>query len=264
MSFSYDTLSRLGVPLCFTGADGAYLFENQAMRDRLPVLCRPAARRALLKVGREALAAASQGTSCFLTCRWQGRAYPFFWFRGERGDGRFFFSALSAAMPLLSKGEADRAAACLAGILDEGLRWQEYDPETVFHRIAETYFPETGSVAMGGAVTEMACRLLLGTGCLTSEVGEGYVIGEPRRFFSAAGQVLRHLMIEADEGIAPAVILTAERGELVFVLPDTVIPAGGCRVLAVAEHPEAFYFRRETIGAALCLAAAAELTVFDK
>ncbi len=93
---------------------------------------------------------------------------------------------------------------------------------------------------------------------------EGYVIGEPRRFCYGVGQVLVHLMVDADEGIAPSVILTKEGHDLVFVLPDTVISAGQCRVLTVAEHPEAFYFRREQMGAALCLAAAAELVRNEK
>ncbi len=128
-----------------------------------------------------------------------------------------------------------------------------------FRRIADAYFPETVSVSAGASVVVMACRLLLGTRCLTSEIGEGYVTHEPGRFFSAVGEVLCHLMIDADEGISPSVILTAQGDELVFVLPDAVISAGRCRVLAAAEYPEAFYYRREEVGAALCLAAAAEL-----
>lgn len=264
MFFSYDTVSCLGVPLCVTGEDGAYVLENQAMRDRLSALCRPASRRALLKTGREALASLSQGEGCFLTCRCNGQDYPFFGFRGERDYGRFFFSALTAAMPLMSVAEADRAAVCLAGILGGILPGKAFTSETAFHRIADNYFPDTLSVTAGSSVTEMACRLLLGTGCLTSEMGESYVIGDPRRFCNGVGQVLVQLMADADEGIAPSVILTKEGDELVFVLPDTVIPAGQCRVLAVAEHPEAFYFRREQIGAALCLAAAAELVRNEK
>ena len=264
MSFSYDTVSYLGVPLCVTGEDGSYLFENQAMRDRLPVLCRPAARRALQKEGREILASLSQGEGCFLTCAWRGQIYPFFAFRCERDYGRFFFSALTAAMPLLSGDEAARAPVCLAEILDGMLRENQDASETAFYRIADAHFPETVAVAIGSSVTEMACQLLLGTGCLISEVGEGYVIREPRRFFAAVGQVLCRLMTDADEGIAPSVILTNEGDGLMFVLPDTVIAAGGCRVLAVAEHPEAFYFRREEMSAALCLAAAAELVRSDK
>jgi hypothetical protein len=93
---------------------------------------------------------------------------------------------------------------------------------------------------------------------------EGYVIDEPRRFCYGVGQMLVRLMADADEGIAPSVILTKEGDDLVFVLPDTVIPAGQCRVLTAAEHPEAFYFKREQIGAALCLAAAAELMRSNK
>lgn len=256
---SYDTVSCLGVPVCVTGEDGAYLFENQVMRDKLPALCRPAAKRALLKTGYEALASLSQEEGGFFTCRCNGQDYPFFGFRGERDCGRFFFSALTAAMPLMSVTETDYAAACLAGILGETLQGKELPSEAAFRRIADTYFPDMLSVAAGSEVTETACRLLLGAGCLKNEMREGYVIGEPRRFCSAVGQVLVRLMADADEGIAPSVILTKEGDDLIFVLPDTVISAGQCRVLAAAEHPEAFYFKREQVGAALCLAAAAEL-----
>lgn len=164
----------------------------------------------------------------------------------------------------MSIAEADRAAACLAGILGEILPRKEIASEVDFRRIADTYFPDMLSVTAGSEVTEMACRLLCGAGCLSSEVEEGYVIGEPRRFCFAVGQVLVRLMADADEGIAPSVILTKEGHDLVFVLPDTVIPAGQCRVLTAAEHPEAFYFRREQVGAALCLAAAAELVRNEK
>lgn len=89
---SYDTVSCLGVPVCVTGEDGAYLFENQVMRDKLPALCRTAAKRALLQVGSETLVSLSQEEGCFLTCQWQGQAYPFFGFRGERVRALLLFS----------------------------------------------------------------------------------------------------------------------------------------------------------------------------
>ncbi len=159
---SYDTVSCLGVSLCVTGEDGSYLFENQAMRDRLPAICRPVAKRVLLKTGSEALASLSQGEGCFLTCRCNGQDYPFFGFRGERDCGSFFFSALTVAMPLMSIAEADRAAACLAAILGEILPRKEIAPEAAFQRIADTYFPDMLSVTAGSEVTEMVCRLLWG------------------------------------------------------------------------------------------------------
>ena len=253
----YERAGYLQVPLSVTRRDGYCVFSNQAAAQMRIFRSPTAWHRALPREDRATWEALSEGRGCLLTgCR-GGVSYPFFAYAQREERWHVFFAALSKALPLLSPQERvwveDRLSAMMAVFL-------QGEADHVILRVAMeelVYHTLWGKTA--ASVTALACRLLPGEVRASDETLEGYGIEDPMVFFTAAVGLLRRLQEEWKEGIASHVTLTVMGDELFFSLPCETIPAGRVRALAAAERPDAFYYRRGDLSAALCLTAASEL-----
>ena len=260
MASSYDIAGRLRAPVLVTDGQEAPLFYNRALEAKLPALCRATPRSTSLRDETGRLAALSEGEGCLGDCLVSRRHHGFFCLLRRGSRYRFFLESQAVGQLLLSELDWREAEASLSQTALRLLAGEEETPRTACRRVAEERAPAVLAVTVCASLAETACRLLFGMGCLTDETEEGLVAEEAHRFFEAFGEVLERLMADRDEGIAPAVTLVEERGELAFLLPDAVIAAGRCRILSAVRHPEAFYFRRNEVGTAFLLAASAEMT----